>query len=414
MNRKTQVLIQASIASFGVYFCMYAFRKPFTAGTFDIPFVGDFSYKSFLIICQSLGYLISKLIGVKVISELKDKHRIPMLLGAIGIAELALLGFAATPAPWNGFFLFVNGLPLGLVWGIVFSYLEGREQTEALTAGLSVSFIIASGFVKTVGSWLMLHFDVSEFWMPFATGLVFLIPLLIFSFLLNQIPARSKEDIEARTERVPMKARARKIFTKTYFWGILWMVLLYMLLTIARDFRDLFAAELWIEMGYGNIPSIFTTSELIITLILLASMTVLMYIQNNRKAYKVIHGIVALGLVLAAGSTILFQLDYISGFAWMVIAGTGIFMGYVPFNTIMFERLIALIQRKSNVGFLIYIADTTGYFGSMALLLYKEFSNQTLNWTEFITFLTLGVALGGLILNHIAKRYFLQKSKAVA
>jgi len=404
MNRNTRVILQASIASFGVYFCMYAFRKPFTAGTFDIPFAGEFSYKSFLIICQSLGYLVSKLIGVKLISELKEANRITMLLGAVGIAELALLCFAITPAPWNGFFLFINGLPLGLVWGIVFSYLEGREQTEALTAGLSVSFIIASGFVKTVGAWLMLNLGISEFWMPFTTGLVFVVPLLLFSYLLNKIPERSKRDIAMRTERIPMKARARKVFTQSYFWGIVWMVSLYMLLTMARDFRDLFAAELWIEMGYGNIPSIFTTSELIITLILLASMIGLMYIRNNRTAYQIIHRIVAFGLALAGLSTILFQMEYINGFLWMVLAGTGIFMGYVPFNTIMFDRLIALIQRKSNVGFLIYIADTTGYFGSMGLLLYKEFSNHEMNWTEFISFLTLSVTLGGLLLNHVAKR----------
>jgi len=34
--------------------------------------------------------------------------------------------------------------------GLIFSYLEGRQTTEALGAGLSVSFIFSAGFSKTV------------------------------------------------------------------------------------------------------------------------------------------------------------------------------------------------------------------------------------------------------------------------
>ena len=31
--------------------------------------------------------------------------------------------------------LFVNGLPLGMVFGLVIGFLEGRKVTEALSAG---------------------------------------------------------------------------------------------------------------------------------------------------------------------------------------------------------------------------------------------------------------------------------------
>lgn len=35
LNNKNQSLALAAIAAFSVYFCMYAFRKPFTAATFE-------------------------------------------------------------------------------------------------------------------------------------------------------------------------------------------------------------------------------------------------------------------------------------------------------------------------------------------------------------------------------------------
>src|SRR5690606_11899751 len=58
------------VAAFGAYFCVYAFRKPFNAGTYSgLEWMG-MNYKAVLIIAQVLGYMLSKFIGIKVISEL--------------------------------------------------------------------------------------------------------------------------------------------------------------------------------------------------------------------------------------------------------------------------------------------------------------------------------------------------------
>nr|WP_315815098.1 DUF5690 family protein [Paraflavitalea speifideiaquila] len=60
-----------------------------------------------------------------------------------------------------------------MVWGIVFSYLEGRRFTEVLAIGLSISLIISSGILKTayfeIHDWFP---AVSEFWMPALVGAV--------------------------------------------------------------------------------------------------------------------------------------------------------------------------------------------------------------------------------------------------
>src|SRR5690606_716329 len=114
-------------------------------------------------------------------------------------AWLALLGFALTPAPYNILFMFINGLPLGMIWGIVFSYLEGRRTTEFLAAVMSVSLVFASGFVKTLARFLMENLHVEVHWMPFITGLLFVIPLLIFTFLLENLPSADEKDKALRT-----------------------------------------------------------------------------------------------------------------------------------------------------------------------------------------------------------------------
>ncbi len=60
------------------------------------------------------------------------------------------------PAPWNVAALFLNGLPLGLIWGLVFGFMEGRRTSEVLGAILCASFILSSGVVKSVGKALII------------------------------------------------------------------------------------------------------------------------------------------------------------------------------------------------------------------------------------------------------------------
>ena len=107
-----------------------------------------------------------------------------MLIAMILVAHFALLLFAVLPNNLKVAAIFLNGLPLGMVWGLVVRYLEGRRTSELLLAGLSCSFIIASGMVKDVGRWMMNVQQVDQFWMPFVTGVIFLPPFLLSVWLL--------------------------------------------------------------------------------------------------------------------------------------------------------------------------------------------------------------------------------------
>jgi hypothetical protein len=166
----------AIVSSFSTYFCMYAFRKPFAAAKYEgLHFLGTtLELKTVFVISQIMGYALSKVIGIKVCSEANRKNRMGMLISLILVAQLALLLFAVLPNDYKVLAIFLNGLPLGMVWGLVVWYLEGRRTSELLLAGLSCAFIVANGVVKDIGRWLMSAQDVNQFWMPFTTGLIFL------------------------------------------------------------------------------------------------------------------------------------------------------------------------------------------------------------------------------------------------
>ncbi|MGA9659034.1 MAG: DUF5690 family protein, partial [Asticcacaulis sp.] len=195
--------LYGGLVAFGAYFAMYAYRKPFAVASYaDISALGfnfTVDYKIALVITQVFGYALSKVIGVKFISELPGRYRALAILLLIGFAELTLVAFALVPAPYNILCLFFNGLALGLIWGLVFGFLEGRRVSEILGSILCASFIVSSGVVKSVGKWVMLQnhvsiFGANEFWMPAMTGLLFAPLLLICVLGLAQLPPPSAED----------------------------------------------------------------------------------------------------------------------------------------------------------------------------------------------------------------------------
>jgi len=395
----------AGTAAFSTYFAMYAFRKPFTAATFEDVAGWTFAldYKVALVIAQVLGYALSKVIGIKVISEMDHRRRAVAIVGLIGASWLALVGFALAPAPWNVAALFLNGLPLGLIWGLVFSYVEGRRTSEVLGAILCSSFILSSGVVKSVGK-ALLNAGVPDLWMPAATGLVF-VPLLLVSVLaLSRIPPPNATDAAARMKRGPMDGLARADFLRVYGPGVALLVFAYVLFTAVRDLRDNFAAEIWSALGFGQTATIFTASELPVALIALGALAAIMVVRDNLRALLVIHGIVMLGAGLLGGATLAFQFELISPVAWMILSGAGLYMAYTPFNAMLFDRMIAATGRVGTAGFLIYLADAAGYVGSIGLLLFRNFGVADMDWLSFFiaicytaAVVSLGLVLGSAV-----------------
>ena len=137
-----QFSVYAMCWAFATYFCMYAFRKPFGAATFEgLEFLWGINLKTAFVIGQIIGYTLSKYYGCKYCSEIGRNQQAKALVLMIVIAEAALLGFALLPGNLKVLAIFINGLPLGMVWGLVSRYLEGRKTAELLFAGLSCSYI---------------------------------------------------------------------------------------------------------------------------------------------------------------------------------------------------------------------------------------------------------------------------------
>lgn len=403
-----------AVVAFLTYTSVYAYRKPFTVATFEgISFWGV-PYQTLLIISQGVGYILSKFFGIRFIAELNRIGRWKTSLVLVGGAWFSLAIFAVVPAPYGMLCLLVNGFMLGFMWGIVFSYVEGRRTTDFIGAAMAVSFIFAGGFTRSVAVWIRDTWLVEESWLGFITGLLFALPLLLFIYLLEKIPPPDAEDVAERTIRLPMNKESRISLLRKFGTGLLLLTITYVFLTVMRDIRDNFMSNMWNELGYGKKPAIYTTTETITSIVVLAVMSLLVLVKNNFKALQWAHVVIIAGFLLAGLSSLLFQMNLLNGALWMQLVGMGLYMGYIPFNCILFERLIASFRIAGNVGFLIYLADAWGYLGSMSVVLSKELLRVQLNWVSFystavLLFALIGVAGSGLSLFYFNRKYRILK-----
>ena len=405
-------VVYAILASFSTYFCMYAFRKPFSAAKYEgLQFMDtEVQIKTAFVISQIIGYTISKYLGCKICSEVSRSNQAKALGGVILIAFVALVGFAVLPENLKVVAMFFNGLPLGMIWGLVSRYLEGRKTAELLFAGLSCSYIVASSMVKTVGAWLM-ESGVPEFWMPAAVGAIFLLPFLLSVFFLNQLPEPSAEDIANRSKRTTMDGEGRMAFLKQFLPGMIMLLILYFFLTAYRDFRDNYMPEVFTAMGYPIEPTLFSKADLPIALGIMIVMAALNLVKDNQRGLKAVYGVMLAGMVLMAGATLMHDLKMITGLWWMILIGFGAYLAYVPFGAVLFERVMASTKAAGTAVFAIYLSDAVGYTGSVGIQLYKDLGAADLDYFQFLRVFTYSMSGVGIFLFICSGLYFIRKAR---
>ena len=428
----------AIAAAFTTYFCMYAFRKPFAAAKFEgLTFFGsDVELKTAIVISQIIGYAMSKYIGIKVCSEITPARRAFMLIFLVLCAEAALVLFGLLPNNLKVIAIFFNGLPLGMVWGLIVWYLEGRRTSEVLLAGLSCSYIISSGIVKDIGrafiegtaaTWWAgipiiglpisrMFGQVSEAWMPAVTGLHFLPVFLVAVWLLNQLPRPTAADVAARGRREPMRHADRIAFLKQFGLGMLFLCLAYCFLTAYRDFRDNYQVEIFDGLGYSykENRAIISKAETIVMFGVMAALAMLNLIKSNRMGLMAAFAVMTTGVGLLGVSTVLFETKIISGFWWVILTGLGSYLAYVPYGSVLFERLLASTRFVGTAVFAIYLADAIGYTGSVGVQLYRDLAHSEVSRLSFFRGFTYFMSVLGFVCLSSSCLYFIRRHRREA
>jgi len=277
--------------------------------------------------------------------------------------------------------MFLNGLSLGCMWGVIFSFIEGRRVTDILASLLGVSMVISSGTAKSVGLYVMNHLHVSEFWMPALIGAVALPLLLLLGWALNKLPEPNKEDIAMKSERETLNSKQRWELFKSYMPFLSMLFIANIAIVVLRDIKEDFLVNIIDVSAYS--PWLFAQIDSVVTLIILGIFGLMVLVKDNLKALSVLFGLIIAGMIVMSVVSFGQQQLRLSPVIWLFIQSLCLYIAYLTFQTIFFDRFIACFRIRGNVGFFIVTTDFLGYTGTVLVLVLKEFYNPDIDWAVF-------------------------------
>ena len=408
------LILWAGGAALLSYSLVYALRKPYTAASFEgFDFFGT-DYKVAVTTIQILGYVIAKFFGIKLISELKKERRFKFFVCSAVAAEAALVGFGLLAPPFNVAAMFLNGLSLGCMWGVIFSFIEGRKVTDMLASLLGVSMVFSSGVAKSFGLFAMNEMHVGQFWMPAVIG-AFALPLLVFmGYMLKRLPQPTEEDIALRNERVTLDGNGRKLLFRSYAPILTLLFVGNFMLLVLRDIKEDFLVNI---LDMSNQSSwLFAQVDTIVTLVILGIFAAFIFFCSNIRALMCLMGLVIAGCLVMTYVSLNYEaLDW-QPVVWLFVQSLCLYIAYLTFQTIFFDRFIACFRIRGNVGFFIAIIDFIGYMGTVTLLSTKEFLNFDMEWFALYNHMACAVGAVCAVLFTVAavliyKRYSAQGNR---
>lgn len=391
------------------YSLVYALRKPFTAAEFEGLQVCGMDYKVAVSIIQLLGYVSAKLLGIKYISELRPEGRLKFIILSAGLSEVSLVAFGMLPLPYNVMALYLNGLSLGCMWGVLFSFLEGRRTTDILASIMGVSMALSSGVAKSLGLYTLDVLHVSEFWMPALVGAVAFPLLCLTGWVMTRLPRPTAADIASRTERVTLDGHQRWELFRRFMPLLILLFGANLLLTVQRDIKEDFIVCI---VDVDTISSwAFAKIDGLATLLLLGTFAILAWSKNHLRVLctLLLLSIAGMGTLSLLGAGVAGQ--GLPTTTWLFLQSLCLDMAYLSFQTIFFERFIACFKVRGNVGFFIITIDFVGYLGTLGLLLFKEMHAAHIDWPSFYDRMSLYIGLACCLAFVGALAYLVQARK---
>ena len=167
--------------------------------------------------------------------------------------------------------------------------------------------------------------------------------------------------------------------------------------------------ELFEGLGYSHDVdrSLITRTEIIVAFGVMAVVASVNLIKSNRLGLLGIFAIMLAGFALMGAATAMLDRGAIGGRAWITLIGLGAYLVYVPYNSVLFDRLIASTRVVGTAVFAIYVADAVGYSGSVVTLLVKDAGLGGMSKVDFFRGFTYFLSVAGGALVAASALYFL-------
>lgn len=183
------------------------------------------------------------------------------------------------------------------MWGVIFSFLEGRRVTDLLASLFGLSIAVSSGTAKSIGLFVVNTLGVSEFWMPALIGAVALPLLAGLGCILNNLPKPTAEDRAQRVERVTLNNKQRWEVFRSFAPVLTILFFANLFLTVLQDVKEDFLVKIINVDAAGLSSWAFAKVDGVVTLIILAVFASLALMKSHIKVLSALLVMVIIGAV---------------------------------------------------------------------------------------------------------------------
>jgi hypothetical protein len=369
-----QTALVLGCVAFSFYTSLYFIKTSLFAARWDGQLWRGIELKTALALSQSLGYLVGKLPAAILVPTL-DLPQLPRAAlvvlwssGALTVCAGLAPGTLGVPCSALAAVFLASG------WSLVVRFTEGRARTDAIVSVVSISWISASGLVKSVGA-LLMQIGLSEGLMVVACTLGGTAAATAAAIAMGAQPRPSAADEVLRGKRqriVSIRADGARLLSR-HGVGIGLTTLAYALCGTLRVFRDLFLPELFAELGADGRPEAFVFSEAALALLVSAAVGCFSRVADNWRALNAILALAIAGMCLVSVATLAWRARVLGGLAWVSCVGAGVLIAYMPVGCLLYDRLLGASGEQLTTTLLVIVSDAAATAGASALLLYKQF-----------------------------------------
>ena len=286
------------------------------------------------------------------------------------------VAFASAPLLQAIFSGFISAIFATVIYGACVSFIEGRQDTEAIVASLNLFLVVAGSMARGLGA-AILGSGITPSAMPGIASLIGFCGCLVMLPLLNAVPQPEEEDRAQRGKRGAMPFSQQKRFFCGYALGIILSIVSYTVVMAIRAFRDYYAKELYTTaLGKQPQPSLYVLADLPGAVAVCVIISLLSKIRSNRNAANAMMAIMLVGAFILGSATLLYRTEKISKLSFLITCGIGIYTTYLVSGSAFFDRLLASSGLSGTIVPLQFISDGSGWFGTIGFLLYESFSSR--------------------------------------
>ena len=357
--------------------------------------------KDWFSFAMTMGYFLGKFPSYALVPSIQREQRLYILcalflIGAVGVTGLLPLQapaavVAATSAASTLSLLawlqigaiFVGSLSASAIFGVEFTYAEGRQCSDVLLAALNCVVLFGSSICRALGSsiitTLLIPQNLNPRWMPLLLVVLYA-PITILALIgLDAVPDPTPTDTIARGRRTTMTPHEKTAFLYRHVLGLFPLVLGYAYMTGFRFLRDFYALEVYTEVLHREpAPKDYLLADWVGGILSVGCLLVLQTIHDNTSALVFLHGMFVGGGVIIGTGTYGFEHNMLSPESWIICVGIGVALSTTPFTGSLFDRIIASTRIKGTAVFLVFFADGVSYLGVLILLLYKTTTITTI------------------------------------